>query len=75
MTEYFGHRLNLAPGEVTLSTILSHFPEEAERLEPLYTAVEQHRYGLDQAGGEDMDLNVLLNRFTAALRNCERKRI
>ena len=75
LADYFGHRLNLAPGEVTLQTVLAHLPEETEALETLFTTVEQRRYGSHSGGGSREEMKGLLRQLGATLRKCERMKL
>ncbi len=71
LVDYFGHRLNLAPGEVSLSAVLARLPQQIEALEALFTTIEQRRYGI-QSGDNKTDMKNLLKQTTATLRQCER---
>ncbi len=71
LTTYFGHRLNLAPGEITLSIVLARLPQQAEAIESLFNTIEQRRYGI-QSGGEKKAMKNLLKQTTTTLRQCER---
>lgn len=73
MAEYFGHRINLAPGDVSLQAVLKSFPTEQAAIEALFTAVEQRRYGIqpDAANSKD-EMKTLLNQLTTTLKTCER---
>jgi len=75
LTDYFGHRLNLAPGEVTLQTVLSRMPKEAEALETLFNTIEQRRYGLHSGDGSKKEMKALLQQLAAMLRKCERMKL
>ena len=76
LAEYFGHRLNLAPGEVSLQAVLSTFPGVSEELEALFNTVEQRRYGI-QSGQENSkdEMKMLLNKLTSTLKACERIKV
>ena len=71
LTEYFGHRLNLAPGEVSLPAVLARLPQQANVLENLFNTVEQRRYGI-QSGDHHENMKDLLKQTTTTLRQCER---
>jgi len=75
LTDYFGHRLNLAPGEVTLQTVLARVPREAEALETLFNTIEQRRYGLHSGEGSKGEMKAMLKQLNAALRKCERMKL
>ena len=72
LTDYFGHRLNLAPGEVSLQTVLRHMPQQAEAIEALYNTIEQRRYGLGAVSSSKAEMKGLLRQTTATLKQCER---
>lgn len=72
LTDYFGHRLNLAPGDVTLHTVLSRIPQEAEALKALFGTIEQHRYGLDSDQSSKAEMKALLRQLATTLKKCER---
>ncbi len=72
LIEYFGHRLNLAPGEVTLHTVQTRIPKEAEALEALFSTIEHRRYGRDAGSGSKAEMKNLLKQLNATLRKCER---
>jgi hypothetical protein len=71
LTDYFGHRLNLAPGEVSQAAVLARLPQQTEAIKNLFTTIEQHRYGI-QSGEHKEDMKNLLKQTTATLRQCER---
>lgn len=72
LADYFGHRLNLPPGDVTLQTVLSRMPQQTEALETLFGTVEQRRYGLDAGTSSKTEMKTLLRQLTATLKKCER---
>ena len=72
LVDYFGHRLNLAPGQITLQTVLSHLPEENETIESLFSTIEQRRYGLRSSESSHKEMKTTLKQLTATLRKCER---
>jgi hypothetical protein len=73
LVEYFGHRLNLAPGEVTLQSVLTQMPQEADSLTTLFNTIEQRRYGFQLEGDRPKDeMKTLLRQLTATLKQCER---
>ncbi len=71
LSDYFGHRLNLAPGDVSLSVVLARLPQERESLTNLFNTIEQRRYGI-QSKGEMEEMKNLLRQLNATLRKCER---
>ncbi len=75
LTDYLGHRLNLAPGEVTLQTVLARVPRETEALEVLFSTIEQRRYGLRSGDGSKEEMKALLRQLNATLRKCERMKL
>ncbi len=75
LADYFGHRLNLAPGQVTLQTVLARVPREAEVLETLFNTIEQRRYGLRSGEGSKEEMKALLRQLNATLRKCERMKL
>lgn len=76
LAEYFAHRLNLAPGEVSLPVVLTAFPTEHAAIETLFNTVEQRRYGIQPAtANTGPEMKALLKQLTAALKACERIRL
>jgi hypothetical protein len=76
LAEYFGHRLNLAPGEVTLDAVIKKLPQEKAALENLFKTIEQRRYGIQSTGENTKDdMKMLLGELTATLKKCERRKI
>ncbi len=73
LADYFGHRLNLPPGDINLQTVLTRMPEEADALETLFNTIEQRRYGLGAGTPEEM--KELLTQLNTTLRKCERMKI
>jgi len=71
LTDYFGHRLNLAPGEVSAAAVLARLPQQSEALEILFTTLERRRYGT-HSGDSKNEMKDLLQQTTATLRQCER---
>jgi hypothetical protein len=73
LTGYFGHRLNLAPGEVSLPVVLDRIPQEKTAIEELFNTIEQRRYGFHaDSGKEKGEMKTLLRRLTTTLKKCER---
>ena len=75
LIDYFGHRLNLAPGEVSMQAVLAYFPEASESITPLFNEIEQRRYGFKHEEGSKSDMKALLKQFNTTLRECERKKL
>ncbi|MEA2068671.1 MAG: hypothetical protein U9P12_05680, partial [Verrucomicrobiota bacterium] len=76
LADYFGHRLNLAPGEVTLQAVLSRMPKENEAIEALFRTIEQRRYGIQPEENSPRDeMKKLLRQLTATLKQCERMKL
>jgi len=76
LAAYFGHRLNLAPGEVSLPTVLARIPEGHPEIEELFNTVEQRRYGIQSSdGGAKDEMKQLLKKLSATLKECERMKI
>ena len=73
LTDYFGHRLNLAPGEVSLPVVVARIPRQSEALENLFNTIEHRRYGIQSDGGKPKkEMKALLKQLNATLRKCER---
>ncbi|HSR88165.1 MAG TPA: BatD family protein, partial [Pontiella sp.] len=76
LTEYFGHRLNLAPGEVTLQTVLARIPGEPADIEHLFNQIEQWRYAIRSHEGNPKDeMKALLRKLSSVLKRCERMKL
>jgi len=75
LADYFGHRLNLLPGDVTLQAVLARVPGETETLVTLFNTVEQRRYGLDAGESSKEEMKALLKQLNTTLRKCERMKI
>lgn len=76
LAEYFGHRLNLAPGEINLQTVLARIPGESAALEHLFTALEQRRYGIQSREGDPRDeMKTLLRELSSVFKQCERMKL
>ena len=76
LTEYFGHRLNLAPGEVTVQTVLARIPGETAEIEHLFNDIEKRRYGIrsDESNPKD-EMKTLLRKLSSVLKHCERMKL
>jgi hypothetical protein len=76
LTEYFGHRLNLAPGEINLQTVLARIPGETAAIEHLFNALEQRRYGIrSQEGNPRHEMKALLRELSSIFKQCERMKL
>ncbi len=76
MAEYFGHRLNLSPGQVTLQTVRKQIPDETGAIEQLFNTIEQRRYGVrSDEDNEQTEMQTLLRQLTATLKQCERMKL
>lgn len=79
LTDYFGHRLNLPPGDVTASTVLTALtragldPESISTLQKAFERVEASRYG--QPSNQSENLNELQNAIEKILKRCENMRL
>ncbi len=73
LTDYFGHRLNLAPGEVSLPVVVARIPQKADALETLFTTIEHRRYGShSESDKPKAEMKKLLRLLTDTLKKCER---
>ena len=72
LVEYFGHRLNLAPGEVTLQSVLERIPDESGSIAHLFNTTEQRRYGITGSDSDHAEMKSLLKQLVAELKKCER---
>lgn len=68
LTEYFGNRLNLSPGEVESARVQRAFPDQADEIASLFSASEAARYGQASDANTKQDLK----RLKALIRSCER---
>lgn len=71
LTEYFGNRLNLSPGEVESARVQRAFPIQAEEIAHLFSASEAARYG--QAS--DANMKEDHKRLKALIRSCEKSKL
>ncbi len=74
LADYFGHRLNLPPGEVSLQAVLARVPDGKEAIASLFETVEQRRYGVRADAGAS-EMNALLRQLADTLRRCERMKL
>jgi len=83
VANYFGDRLNLAPGQVTPDTVLAALrrssldPEHTERLQNVFAECERHRFGFvrDAEAYPPDRLRALLTDTQEVLKACERVRM
>jgi DNA-binding response OmpR family regulator len=75
IAEYFGHRLNLAPGQVTLQSVLARIPGESGTVEQLFNTVEQRRYGIRGETDDPQEMKLLLRQLVGVLKKCERMKL
>ena len=80
LTEYFGNRLNLAAGDVSLQTVSAHLPDkaekEAETLKMLFDRIEQMRYGITTTPeNAKEEMKTLLAETNRILKQCERMKL
>ena len=77
LADYFGHRLNLPPGDVTSSTVLQAMsragfdPEQISALGRIFEQVEASRYGLPGTGSPE-STSELQGRLEQILKLCEK---
>lgn len=72
LTAYFGHRFNLAPGQITPQIVQDKVPEEKESIQQLFETIEHSRYASGTNSRSQNDMEDLLSRLTQILRKCER---
>lgn len=75
LAEYFGHRLNLAPGEISIQSVAQAFEPERDALEALFSKVEQRRYGIQSGDTSKDEMKQLLHELTDLLKKCERVKL
>lgn len=80
--DYFSHRLNLAPGEVSREIIRTALRKagltaEAESLDRMLEQCEQARYGMGamDAADRSLDLDKAADHMRTLLRTCEKHRL
>ena len=77
LTDYFGHRLNLPPGDVTSTIALQALerkafdPEQLNTLRSIFEQLESSRYGLPAETNSEEMLR-LRNRLQQLLKHCEK---
>jgi hypothetical protein len=72
LTDYFGHRLNLSAGEISLPVVLARLPQESNALETLFNTIEQRRYGFHGGDTSREEMKTLLRQLTVTLKTCAR---
>jgi hypothetical protein len=72
LADYFGHRLNLAPGEISLPVVQARIQEPDEMLNTLFSTIEQQRYGYEENGLSEAEMKSLLRELTVTLKKYER---
>jgi hypothetical protein len=86
IASYFGHRLNLAPGEVSIDLISKSMmrggleTEKVKALQDLFARCEQERFGsaasqVSISNEEQPSLSKLIDLLNTTLKSCERVRI
>jgi hypothetical protein len=76
LAEYFGHRLNLAPGDVALQAVRNAFPKQQASIDHLFNTIEQRRYGFTAGSPlSSGEMKTLLKELTSTLKTCERVRL
>jgi hypothetical protein len=77
MADYFGHRLNLPPGDVTASAVLQALvqnnftPEQINTLSAIFEQVESSRYGRPEAVSPE-EMKKLQSSLEQILKHCEK---
>jgi hypothetical protein len=72
LADYLGHRLNLAPGEVSANKVAEKIPQQAEALTELFNTIEQRRYGASASEDSVAEMKQILKRIEQVLAKCER---
>jgi len=72
LAEYFGHRFNLSPGQISLEVVLAWMPDEADTIEHLFTTIEKQRYGIQSEQASQAEMKKLLKLLVETLKKCER---
>jgi hypothetical protein len=87
LSAYFGHRLNLSPGEISGEIVAERLaragfdPQGTARLGELFLLLEQERFGRPGAGAgrlppeERQQLGALLDEVGRLLRSCEKVKL
>ncbi len=75
LAAYFGHRLNLAPGEISQQLAADAFAAERERIAEVFSSIELHRYGIQSGDGSKEEMKRQLKALTALLKKCERVKL
>lgn len=78
LADYFGHRLNLSPGDVTPFSVLQTLerakaaPKHITALREIFEQVEASRYGLPGTEKSPETMGNLQNRLEQILKQCEK---
>ncbi len=76
LADYFGHRLNLPPGDVNLQSVQNRIPEESETLATLFNTIKQRRYAFGGTSDNPQEeMKNLLKQCNTTLRKCERMKL
>ncbi|MDZ8119244.1 BatD family protein [Pontiella agarivorans] len=75
LTDYFGHRLNLPPGEISAQRVSTAFDQQRQSVESVFSAIEQRRYGVQPEESSKEEMKQLLRDLTALLKQCERVKL
>lgn len=81
LTDYFGHRLNLPPGEVSPQRALSALsgagfdPEQLNILRNLFEQIEASRYGLTSGSGNPERMKTMLGQTERILHLSQKMRL
>lgn len=73
LTLYFGHRLNLSPGEVTSTRIIAAFQKEKDTVQHLMQQIEHARYSPETPDTESLKQRIKTTHNL--LKRCERIRV
>ena len=74
LADYFGHRLNLPPGEISAQRVATRIPQQAEEITDLFSLIEQRRYGAGHPPQDELrkEMKEILRRTERLLSKCER---
>ncbi len=81
LTAYFGHRLNLPPGEVTSTAALQALTrsgfasEQVSTLQEIFEQVEASRYGFPGSGKSPDAMEKLQSSLEQILKQCEKEKL
>ena len=80
LADYFGHRLNLPPGDVTSHTVLQAMtrarfdPKKIDTLRAIFEQVDANRYGRPESASSE-DMKKLQDDLEQILKLCEKTKI